>query len=393
MDPELGRLFLTTPVPDELDAQRRAWSVVRTAYAEREPVSRRRGLRPVLALAVLAALVAAALSPPGRALGDWIRDNVRGEEPPQPALARLPAAGRVLVTSEQGTWVVNPDGTKRRLGEYDDASWSPRGFFVIATSGRRLVALEPEQGGVRWSVSRSAAVSDPRWSGGGLDTRVAYRSGDSLRVVAGDGAPDRLLARSVAPVAPAWKPGDGHVLAYADPRGRVHVVAVDSRRELWRSRPLRGVRQLVWSADGRRLLAVTRGDRHPLLDGRGRVSRTIDLPSGHVLVGASFAPTGRTLAYTSFDPTTEQGAVIVDDDGRRRALQTVEGRLEEVEWSPDGRWLLVAWPVADQWLFLRLPGGPRLNAVGDIRREFDPGGDGGGAFPRVAGWVPPAPGA
>ena len=93
MEQELGRVFLTTPVPDELDAQRRAWTVVRSAYAEREPRGRRRGLRPILALAVLAALVAAALSPPGRAVGDWIRDTVRGEEPPQPALVRLPASG------------------------------------------------------------------------------------------------------------------------------------------------------------------------------------------------------------------------------------------------------------------------------------------------------------
>ncbi|MGH3113942.1 MAG: hypothetical protein ACRDOP_10815, partial [Gaiellaceae bacterium] len=197
MEKELGRVFLTTPVPDELDAQRRAWTVVRVAYGEREPVRRRRGLRPILALAVLAALVAAALSPAGQAVGDWIRDSVQEEEPPQPALFRLPAPGSLLVAAEEGLWVVHQDGSKRRLGDYGDASWSPRGLYVIATRGHRLVALEPAKGEVRWSLSRAAAVGDARWSGGGLDTRIAYRSGSSLRVVSGDGAPDRLVARRV----------------------------------------------------------------------------------------------------------------------------------------------------------------------------------------------------
>jgi hypothetical protein len=386
MEQELGRVFLTTPVPDELDAQRRAWAVVRVAYGEWEPVRRRRGLRPILALAVLAALVAAALSPPGRALGGWIRDTVRDEEPPQPTLARLPAPGRLLVTSEQGTWVVNQDGTKRRLGAYEEASWSPRGLFVVAASGQRLVALEPASGDARWSLSRSAPVSGPRWSGGGLDTRVAYRSGDSLRIVAGDGAPDRLLARRVAPVAPAWKPGGEHLLAYADARGGLNIVNVDTGAGRLRTHGFESARALVWSPDGSLLLVVTKGRRHPILNGRGKRVRTLEVPKGHVLVDASFAPRGGMLAYTDFVPAREQGTVVIHDGRRARTVQSGEGRLEDLAWSPNGRWLLVGRPEANQWLFLRSSGSPRIVAVSDIRREFDPGGEGGGGFPRVAGW-------
>ena len=103
--------LLSAPVPDELEAQRRTWGVVKTAYAEREPVRRPRRLRLLVALAVLAALVAAALSPPGRAVGDWLRDRVAGEEETQPALVRLPAAGQLLVVSGEGPWLVRPDGS------------------------------------------------------------------------------------------------------------------------------------------------------------------------------------------------------------------------------------------------------------------------------------------
>ncbi|MGH3011850.1 MAG: hypothetical protein ACRDMY_08405, partial [Gaiellaceae bacterium] len=57
--------LLAVRVPDELEAQRRTWSVVRGAYAEREPAPRHGPrLRLLVAFAVLAALVAAALSPP-----------------------------------------------------------------------------------------------------------------------------------------------------------------------------------------------------------------------------------------------------------------------------------------------------------------------------------------
>ena len=82
-------------------------------YEERMPnanrfAARGRGLRLLVAVAVLAALVAAALSPPGRAVGGWIRDRVAGEEATEPALVRLPTTGRLLVVSEQGPWIVRP---------------------------------------------------------------------------------------------------------------------------------------------------------------------------------------------------------------------------------------------------------------------------------------------
>ena len=48
---------------------------------------------------------------------------------------------------------------------------------------------------------------------------------------------DRVLARGVAPVAPAWLPEDGRtVLAYADMNGRIHVVEADGE-QLWSADP------------------------------------------------------------------------------------------------------------------------------------------------------------
>jgi hypothetical protein len=381
---DLRSALLAAPVPDELEAQRRAWRVVKAAHAEREPVHRPRRLRLLVAIAVLIALVAAAISPPGRAVGDWLRDRVAGEEEMEPALFRLPAAGQLLVVSEGGPWLVRADGSKRLLGAYDDASFSPSARFVVATRGRRVVALEPD-GDPRWSVTRPDPVADARWAPS-PGFRVAYRARDTLRVVAGDGTGDRLLAEGVAEIAPAWQPLEGRtVLAYADVAGRVHVTDADGD-ERWSAEPGAPPAKLVWSSDGRFLLVVTTGARHQLYGQGGRRAGVLRTPPAHSVLDAEFEPGTRRVAYSAFDGQSGRGIVVLGEE----RLQRVEGRISDLQFSPDGRWLLAGWPEADQLLFLRLPGVQRIVAVDDVRREFDPGSPGIGEFPRISGWCCPS---
>ena len=187
-DRELEGRLRELAAPDEADAERRAWTVIRSAYARREPVVRepRRRRIALIAAAGVAAL-AIGLSPAGAKVGDLVSDVFspeEGEPDAKPALRSLPAAGELLVESEQGPWVVREDGSKRLLGDYDFATWSPHGLFVAAARGRELLALEPD-GDPRWTLAARGRIADPRWSPSGF--RIAYRSGDDLRVVAGDG--------------------------------------------------------------------------------------------------------------------------------------------------------------------------------------------------------------
>jgi hypothetical protein len=227
-------------IPEEHEARERGWAVVAAAFAEREPQPRRRSWKPVAATAVALVVVAGLLRPPGRAVLDEIREAV-GVEHAEPALFSLPAPGRLLVTADSGVWVVGQDGSKRLLGRYREASWSPFGRYVVAARANELVALEPD-GDVRWSLARRD-VRFPRWGGTRTDTRIAYLSQGALRVVGGDGKGDRVIDSRAAARAPRWRPGTSHVLVYARRDGSIRVVDVDTGAALERQVPETFLRQ------------------------------------------------------------------------------------------------------------------------------------------------------
>jgi hypothetical protein len=368
-------------IPGEHDARARTWETVRAAYEEREPVSRApRFVRPLLVAAAAAALVAAAASPPGRAVIGSVGDAL-GVSGADESLFSLPDAGRLLVVSDGGAWTVAADGSKRRLGGYDDASWSPFGRFVVAARGSELAALEPD-GDVRWKLSRPD-VRRPRWGGSRTDTRVAYLSGNELRVVGGDGRGDRALVGSVDPVAPAWRPATFHFLAYAK-GGRVVVGDAEGRRTFW-SRRIGTVLGLDWSPDGELLLV--RGPRSLRVFDQAGTLR-YELPAGPPaapVTAAAFSPSGRGVAFVQQTEGRSHVWLVPrlrPDAGAARELFSGPGSFTDLAWSPSGRWLLVAWRDPNQWLFLSTAGGRRVRAVANVAGQFE-----SRRFPDVKGWV------
>jgi hypothetical protein len=395
---DLGRRLERVPIPGGDGARERARGVVSDAFAATAPApSRARSHRRMAAVAAAALAATAgtvALSPPGEALGDWVRDLVRSSPAPpaRAALDALPASGRLLVSGPGGVWVVARDGSRRRLGAYEDATWSPRGRFVAVTRGRQLLAVDP-RGGVRWALARPGRVRLPRWAGPD-GYRIAYLEGRVLRVVAGDGSGDHALARGVAPVAPAWQPGRAHRLAFVARDGRVTFAEADGRRVLWRAGgPGRHAgrdapRALAFSGDGRLLMAAGRREIR-ILDARGRLVRRLPAPANTTITAASVSPDGRRLAVSLRDAIRRAGTIAtwsVRGSRDPRVLLDAPGTLSGVTWSPDGAWVLAAWPGADQWAFLR--SGPRAGvaAFSGIAAQFDPASTAATGFPTVEGW-------
>jgi len=346
------------------DAERRAWAVVKQAYEERSPAPRRVPRRLVAVLVAAAAVAVAAIAtPPGHAVFQKVREAV-GVQRAEPALFSLPSSGRLLVVSAErgGVWLIHDNGLKRRIGSYTDAQWSPHGLYVIATTPHQLVALDVNDG-VRWTLPRRA--SWPRWEGTRFDTRIAYMTPNGLRAVAGDGTGDHLLDRYAQNVPPAWDPLRLHAVTYFS-GGAIVLRDADSGRIVWRVSIAVLPSDLVWSSDGH-YLAVTSNRKVIVLTQDGRVHRTVTT-LGEGFVDAAFQPRTHRLALSLRTTTGSEVRVVdVDRPGHARTLFAGPGTFGDFVWSPDGRWLLLAWPTADQWLFLH---GSRVLAVANIKEQF-----------------------
>jgi hypothetical protein len=362
--------LLDAPPLDE-DAEERVWETVRAAFAEREPLERPRPhLRLALVLSALAAVAAAAaFSPPGRAVVNAVRRTI-GIEHAQPALFSLPAPGRLLVAGDSGAWVVAADGSKRRLGDYPQASWSPHGLYIVAAAPNELAAVTAA-GAVHWTLSRPQ-IRFPRWGGTTTDTRIAYLTTSRLHVLAGDGTGDVDAAGlpAAARVAPAWQPttADRHVLAYVTTRGRVIVFDTDRGSVRWTSPAYAGARALAWSHDGAQL-ALAAKTKVVLFDARTGHATTIHLEGVRAL---AFSLDGRLALL-------RRHVVLLRVDGHLHTLFVPPGAIADLAWSPNGRWLLTELPAADEWVFLQTRGGHRILAVSHITAQF-------GAFPALSGW-------
>jgi hypothetical protein len=424
----LGEALRETPIPEPVDAEERGRRIVAAAFAERESgdqdarselggamtpqTSERRGRRPIPRLALglsLATLLAALLlSPAGADVRGWVDDAFTSSAPrPEPTLARVPGGGRLLVQTGEGPVVVQPDGTRRLLGDYEGATWSPHGLFVAAVKKRTLSALEPD-GTPRWSITAAQRVAVPRWSPSG--ERIAYRSGFDLRVIAGDGSEDRLLAGSTAAgtppdarispayVPPAWSPTGEDALAYVTGAGRLRILDSETGAVLAGAPALGRIVWMDWADGGRKILEASPGTvrlrpvlptGHPSRPALGR-ARRLQLPPRATVNDAALAPQ-TPLAAVSITHWRKHGTyseVLIFRPGQGpRTLLSVPGSLSQVEWSPDGKRLLVAWPGANQWLFLPLDGA-KGRAIANISKDIAPSGR-PTSFPQLEGWCCP----
>ncbi|HEY7149640.1 MAG TPA: hypothetical protein VH420_09370 [Gaiellaceae bacterium] len=398
MSEDLRRALQKIQGPDELEAERRAWVMVRSSFEEREPLTwQQRNRRPLLlAAAVLVVLLLALLSSPGRALVGSVHDAFTTEKakPPAPALTALPAPGQLLVNSSTGPWIVHFDGSMRKLGPWWEGSWSPNALHVAVTRAHRLAALAPD-GTIRWTLARNRTVHGARWSQEPPNEccRIAYLNGRELRVVAGDGTGDGPLRNVVGPTPPAWRPGSVRQLAFSTVDGRIELVDADTTKTIWLTDPGDVPTQLVWSEDGERLLAL--GERTlRAFDANGHKLWAIGHPVGPS--GVVFVRKSHRFVLIRYSTATLRSDLVLyqaeADPGEVRFLYSAPGDFGTLAISPNGNWLLVGWVNANQWLFLRLTPSAKVESVSNIVEQF--GGKSSAplekSFPKSVSWCCPA---
>jgi hypothetical protein len=298
---------------------------------------------------------------------------------PSRPIGRLPGGGRLLAVGGRGAWLVDADGTRRGIGDYDDAAWSPHGLYIAATSGRELAAIDP-RGTIHWRLGAAADVHAPRWSPDGY--RIAYRAGRLIRVVAGDGSGDHVVARAAAPIAPTWRPDRSHSLAWLTPGGVAVVGRVDGGGARVVASGLRGATWLGW-AGRRELAAATPARLVALRIGAWRATsrRAWRVPAGARLVAAAVSPTGRRIAVLVRRSAVAQVRLL--DAATLHPVRTIASlrapAAAGLVWSPDGRHLVAALPTRGRWLLAPVDPGARPRLITGV----------GAGRPR--GWVPSAP--
>jgi Tol biopolymer transport system component len=398
---DLGGRLRDLDADHDRAAEDRAWAIVRTAHRPlARPRARHRWRLIVPAVAMVVVLGAgtfAVASPPRGSVGRWLRAAIGLSAPAhhRPLLAGLPGGGELLVNSPSGPWIVDSNGRRRYLGRYAAAAWSPHSLYVVAWAGTQLDALNP-RGQRQWALSVPSGVSVARWSPDGY--RIAYISGHGLWVVAGDGSGNHQLRDSTRRLSPAWQPNTGvaHRVAFVDRAGDIVLADADTGETLWRVTAPAGIRHLLWSENGTRLLATSAG-RIELYSARGHRLAAETLTASQTITQATFGPRGFRVALILHQRDSDQDSVALvvatsrGIPGPPQILFSARAHLGWLNWSPDDQWLLAANASADQWIFIHARPPVRLEVVGRISDHFATHpGRGHPGFPVLAGWQAPA---
>jgi Tol biopolymer transport system component len=108
------------------------------------------------------------------------------------------------------------------------------------------------------------------------------------------------------------------------------------------------------------------------------------------IADASFGPGGRSVAFVQRAAGRSDLWVIPrlrPDGSAARRVFVGKGVFADVTWSPDGKWVLVGWKDANQWVFLPNARARKrvrnIQAVNSVTEQF------GRRFPSPAGWCCP----
>ncbi len=150
---------------------------------------------------------------------------------PVPTRLSLPSGSHgVAVVAGGKLWLATRGGLRIEGMPVSAAELSPRALYAVVGIGSSLVTLAP--GNRRpWVQQTDGRVISAAWSPDGLKIAyvVARPGADELRLIEGDGSPDRLLVRRVRPVKPSWR-ADSLAVAYVDARGRAAVFDLSAGR-------------------------------------------------------------------------------------------------------------------------------------------------------------------
>jgi hypothetical protein len=361
LERQLRKAFMRLPKPSRA-ASARARSAALTALGP--PGARSRGALVVVAVAVACVVGAgaAALAATGN-----LRVAIGAKQKAAstvPARLVVPAGSNgIAVVAGGKLWLATRRGLRIEGMPVSAAELSPRALYAVVGIGSSLVTLAP--GNRRpWVHETAGRVIAAAWSPDGLKIAyvVARRGGDELRLIEGDGAPDRLLVRGVSSAKPSWR-SDSLAVAFIDGRRRAAVYDLgssttrtfDTRRCSGRARIVayspRGKRLAVAGPSGLSLverwdrpLACAAFDRLVGMNGlawlSGEAAVTSEDRPREIVASSSLrsylAGSGGTLAVTGGAITPKRVRAIAAPSGGGPALVAFQSAARAVELAEVG---------------------------------------------------------
>jgi WD40 repeat protein len=283
--------------------------------------------------------LAGARREPGRAAEAVLRQTLiadrlrltRHTDGPVRAVAVSPRGDLIAAAVAPGAVLLLDAGNRRLVG-----TLGPRGHVAevaFAADGRTVVTASPIGVARVWDVRTGRPVKIPlsaaaRKPDGGLS--IVRLAGELRRTM------PHVRRLSASPQ------GDRVAAAVAQPDGRVRpwIFARDGR--LLRVLPMRGIKDLAFSPDGRLLAVAAEKARTALWDAQtGKLVRRLpDATSGAGAV--AFSPNGRLLASGGLDSGVRIWTVATG--ARTYFLFGHTNPVSNVVWSPDGRVVASASP-------------------------------------------------
>lgn len=271
--------------PEAESRARRAALSALPAVSSRPPRRRATGLLAAAAVLVVASGVALAAT--GRIAVRVGEERPAADRGPAPAPSgtplgqpALPAGEGVAAVVDGRLWLTTSRGLTIAGLAASSATLSPSALYAAVGVGPSLVAMAPD-GRRPWTQRTPGPVVAISWAPYPILVAYVARApgGFDLRMIEGNGEGDRLLARGVAPVAPAWRP-DTKAVAFVSAGGSPMIWDANTLA----ARPVAMPRACAGALAPARTLAFSpaggAGARLAVLTRRGQVVATGSNPSG-----------------------------------------------------------------------------------------------------------------